>query len=106
MKLQSRGVLFFFCNLLSAVCTPGYKQCRRCKGYWNIVQPHRTVYRVKERKGVASGTYRFAALCELCWTELATPEARWPHYREATCYGYEDPVGNLLEIKEAVLAGG
>jgi len=51
----------------------GYAECRCCHDSWNWKKPH--VTEVNEDHGVFP-------LCEDCWEELATPEAREPFYNE------------------------
>lgn len=50
----------------------GYGTCLRCDYPWSHVDGHSTQY------SNSSGCF---PLCEECWQELATPEARMPFYR-------------------------
>lgn len=47
---------------------------------WGRATPHNTVY--------AAGTRACNPLCEDCWAELVTPEARLPYYRELYDWWY------------------
>lgn len=56
---------------LEQILHPGYSTCGRCERPWATVKPHDTPY------GPNRGCF---PLCEVCWTELAIPELRWPYY--------------------------
>lgn len=51
---------------------PGYSWCFHCGRPWKFVKGHTTDY------GDGHGCF---PLCETCWSELETPEARLPYYR-------------------------
>lgn len=51
---------------------PSYSTCGRCDVPWKFITEHVT------RDGRNGGGF---PLCESCWRELATPEARMPYYR-------------------------
>src|SRR5215831_19342032 len=95
LNLKSRGLLFRVCNLLSKVFTPGYSSCGRCGGCWNVVQPHNTQY---------SSQWGCFPLCEQCWQDLGTPEARLPYYESLVSRTWGHP-GRWSAIREAVLRG-
>jgi hypothetical protein len=50
----------------------GFGRCSRCDTPWNFVHEHSTDY------DHGRGCF---PLCEECWEDLATPEARLPFYR-------------------------
>jgi len=50
----------------------GSRTCNRCGNMWHFITPHVTPYTH------STGCY---CLCESCWTELGTPDARLPFYR-------------------------
>lgn len=52
---------------------PGYGTCGHCGRPWKFAEGHMTPY--------AQGRRCFP-LCEDCWSDLATPEARLPFYRD------------------------
>lgn len=52
---------------------PGFGRCMRCVTPWRFVRGHTTEY-----GDHGSGMF---PLCEDCWQELGTPEARLPFYR-------------------------
>lgn len=56
---------------LSRLLAPSYGACFRCKTSWRFAKPHVTAY----EPGRA-----VHPLCERCWKELATPEARYVFY--------------------------
>ena len=98
-RTQSRGVYFKTCNLLSSIFTPGYGRCLRCKGRWNVVEPHTTFY-------TASSGY--FVLCDVCWEGLATPDRRLLYYIHGFVLSGQ-PVSERNAkwclVKAAVLAG-
>lgn len=51
----------------------GLGTCLRCRWPWPFCNEHSTRY--EERKGMFP-------LCETCWKDLETPEARLPYYVE------------------------
>lgn len=55
----------------SRLLAPGYGSCGRCRIAWLFVDYHTTNY------GAGRGMF---PLCEGCWSDLGTPEARLPHY--------------------------
>ena len=69
MKLFAKKLLGVF----SCLCHPGYGWCGRCRRSWATAQDHTTMY-----NSVAG----WFPLCESCWRELRTPEARMPFYRK------------------------
>lgn len=57
---------------ISRRIAPTYGACHRCQTAWCFVESHGTMY---------SAVEGCSALCEECWSELKTPEARLPYYR-------------------------
>lgn len=57
---------------ISRILSPGYGCCGRCRTTWNFVRHHTTFYTA------ADGCF---PLCEKCWQDLESPEARLPFYR-------------------------
>ena len=55
----------------TGACTWGYSTCFRCRTSWDRVASHSTE--------TSDHSCSFP-LCELCWRELGTPEARLPFY--------------------------
>lgn len=96
---RNRGIVFSIRNWLSGVFTPNYGCCGACGGFWNVVEGHHTFY--------TSGRGCFP-LCEQCWTDLATPAARLPYYRDLFdhwCESSPHPASQWEAIEHAVLAG-
>lgn len=58
---------------ISQQLTPGFSWCHHCHTTWPFVESHATHY--EDSRGCFP-------LCELCWTELGTPERRLPYYRQ------------------------
>jgi len=50
---------------------PGFGVCYRCRRPWKFVKNHSTQF---------SNSAGCFPLCEKCWRELKTPQARWPYY--------------------------
>jgi hypothetical protein len=73
---------------------PSYSWCMRCKWPWSLVDGHTTM---------VSPTTGCFPLCEDCWAELASAEARLPYYRAAMdMWGWENwPVIEAAVIREA-----
>lgn len=59
-------------DLSPGIPAAAFGGCENCKRSWKWVQHHATMYTA------SSGTF---PLCERCWRELATPEARLPYYK-------------------------
>lgn len=78
------------------VLAPGYSWCHRCRTPWKFVEAHVTDY-LKGR-----GCF---PLCEKCWAELETPDARLPYYRELWME-WEFRGGLWDNIEKAVREGG
>ncbi|MGV9002026.1 MAG: hypothetical protein ACOH18_03695 [Candidatus Saccharimonadaceae bacterium] len=93
--MKNSGLRFFLRNLKSKIFTPGYGGCLRCRGRWNVVEHHVTY----ENDG--HGCF---PLCETCWTELETPEARLPFY-EMLVFERWSEAERWPTIQAAVLAG-
>lgn len=76
---------------------PGYSTCYRCDRPWAVVKGHTTMF--SESQGCFP-------LCEICWRELGTPEARWPYYEmhvwDAEGHAGDPQVANA--IRAAVFA--
>lgn len=99
----------WFCigqEIKNNVLHAGYGSCGKCKRTWDVVSGHLTPYAdahwtVTTPKGTNlmmqvvgvpndGGTHKTTVtngvscfpLCEQCWTELKTPEARLPYYRK------------------------
>lgn len=60
-------------TVIERLAAPGYSTCGKCNRPWKFVKGHSTPY--TESKGCFP-------LCEKCWTDLKTPYARLPYYRE------------------------
>lgn len=60
-------------GFLSRALSPGYGWCHRCGITWNWCESHSTQFTKH------SGCF---PLCEVCWSQLATPVARMPFYRQ------------------------
>jgi len=86
-------LLNIFPSFFARLAAPGYSWCGRCKFPWKFVKSHRTDY--SPSRGVFP-------LCEKCWEELATPEARLPYYKELYDSWEKDP-NCWDEIKNAVM---
>jgi hypothetical protein len=99
-EMKNSGVIFVLRNTLSAIFTPGYGTCLRCGGFWNVVPKHTTSYGMN-----GSGCF---PLCETCWTELGSPEARMPYYdRLVSMWSYVPGLeAKHLQIRAAVMADG
>jgi hypothetical protein len=80
---------------------PGYGWCGRCQTAWPLAPYHVT------RTADDGGCF---PLCELCWQELGTPDARLPHYRalwdQWVFNGTDKSPGEWDRIEAAVRAGG
>lgn len=105
LNLQNRGPWFKLINGLYCLWNPYWARysCFRCRGaLGSIVKQHSTKY--NEHFGCV-------VLCEVCWQQLGTPEARLPYYRELVDYQIAhrsediDPERNWPAIKAAVEAG-
>jgi hypothetical protein len=81
----------------SRALAPGYSWCLRCETPWRFVTPHYTQY------DPSRGCF---PLCEKCWTELETPEARLLYYLRMVQDRPPPKVEMWQKIKKAVLAGG
>lgn len=64
---------------ISRLLFPSYGRCYKCKTTWNLVDPHIT----DDYPYTGSGCF---PLCEKCWEELGTFDARRPYYAQL----YED----------------
>ncbi|MDE2096158.1 MAG: hypothetical protein KGL39_02860 [Patescibacteria group bacterium] len=113
---------------------PGYSWCERCGRTWDVAQPHDTV----EEGGVTAWTVitdtmsnslinihgvphdgkphtiyvtngdSCFPLCEQCWRELKTPEARLPYYRllvDEWCKDDTNAEAKWPSIEKAVMEG-
>ena len=92
--------IFIFRNqpVVERLLAPGYSTCLRCDRPWKFVEPHATDY---------SESHGMFPLCEKCWTQLGTPEARLPYYRELW-YRWESQTpgyANWDDIEKAVMDG-
>lgn len=65
------GAAFILTNLHSIHPHMGYGKCLKCEKTWDVVVAHKTF------DTEASGCF---PLCETCWKELETPDARLPYY--------------------------
>lgn len=83
---------------------PGYGSCGKCNKTWDVVRGHSTPYgdAVWMQTWTSNGLFTVAGspgdgkphrvvvtngmscfpLCEQCWKDLKTPEARLPYYRK------------------------
>lgn len=68
----------------------GFGECLRCGGTWDHTQEHLTEY--------TAGGACFP-LCEFCWSDLATPEARLPYYRALVDRWINDNPESASEIE-------
>ena len=79
---------------------PSYGCCYRCRRPWACVPHHTTRY---------SRTRGCFPLCETCWAELESPEARLPYYRSLWTrwvdQGADDKRGEWPDIETAVRRG-
>lgn len=95
--------------ILSRLRSPGYGWCGRCGMPWSKVKGHDTSYgrycRDKESQG--KGCF---PLCEGCWQELGSPEARIEYYKRLVDRWIEDGCkvteDEMQAIKRAVANGG
>lgn len=126
-------------HITNTIFHPGYGACGRCNKTWDVVSGHNTPYewsKPGEMHMLVSGENVAATnifggnipkklaeylskphpirlcfpLCETCWRELKTPQARLPYYRELlNVWKKEDVKGYgeelWLEMKASVLAG-
>lgn len=88
-----------FQKVVNLVFHSGYGCCYRCKKTWDVVEGHGTLY------DVGQGCF---PLCEKCWSELKTPQARLPYYRQMfnewnKSAGHSEHEWQLIE--KAVMAG-
>ena len=108
-------------RVVNAIAHPGYGCCYKCERTWDVVSGHTTYVgqipiRVKfgdgewEEKTTASGCF---PLCEECWADLKTPEARLPYYRRLVDdWAKFDRLRDTPSeqrwpaIRDAVMAGG
>jgi hypothetical protein len=74
---------------------PGYSHCGRCLMPWKFADGHDTPY---------SPTAGCFPLCEDCWEDLETPEARMPYYRRLILEVWEEPE-LWPAVEESVRAG-
>jgi hypothetical protein len=99
--MKNSGLRFSIRNLKSKILNPGFGECLRCKGSWNIVRGHDTPYRETSRVTISC-----FLLCETCWKELGTPEARLPYYRKFVFELSEEEIQQYWPaIQTSVLAG-
>lgn len=92
-------------RIINHVFHPGYSACGRCERTWDVVEGHSTTYGDAKWKvkgdgnpnsiisipsvpndgewhdSIVAGGMACFPLCESCWQELGTPEARLPYYR-------------------------
>lgn len=86
----------------NAIFHPSYGWCGKCKKTWDIVEGHLTQF---------DNSHSCFPLCEKCWSDLKTPEARLHYYRELvnnwkmSDSPKDHAEDNWAGIKEAVLAG-
>jgi len=87
-------------TVTNRIAHPGYSACGRCARTWDIVNGHDTEY---------DPSWSCFPLCEKCWGELKTPEARLPYYRELVNLwieqGSKDAENKWPAIKAAVMGG-
>lgn len=74
--------------------TPGYSWCEKCERTWDKVSGHVTDF--SEYRGIFP-------LCESCWRELKTPEARLPYYSNVVFKSWRE-TNTWPAVKAAVLA--
>lgn len=93
----------FIGSWLSFLLAPSSGQCGHCDWPWKFTKYHITNYSWK------SGCF---PLCEKCWFELKTPEARMPFYRDlanswlrSSPLDYEKIKVGWVEIQKAVMEG-
>lgn len=87
----------------SRILAPGYSWCYRCRTPWKFVKGHDTAYEWGEINGYRYPFRGCFPLCEKCWSDLGTPEARLPYYEVLIAARFGER-GD--EIRQAVLAGG
>lgn len=85
---------------------PDFGDCYRCHLTWATAKSHTTDYIDSnvEARIVGAGCF---PLCEDCWQELGTPEARMPFY-EALMVTWDrsgHPTGDAGKIRSAVGEG-
>lgn len=77
---------------------PEYGTCGKCERPWNFVETHSTQ---------CSETSGMCPLCEKCWEELKTPEARLPYYKSLWLdwHRWGKPPTIWKNIEKAVMDG-
>jgi hypothetical protein len=83
---------------IEKLLAPGYSCCNRCERPWKFVEGHATSF---------NEYHVMFPLCEKCWQELGTPEARLPYYRQLW-YEWEmrhPGYVNWDEIERSVMEG-
>jgi hypothetical protein len=89
---------------------PGKGTCYRCGLTWGDAKDHTTPYH-RCGDSLANDPVGCAGcfpLCEPCWRELATPEARLPFYERLVWdwkYKHGDTRDPWPQIRESVMAG-
>lgn len=102
---------------IAHIAAPGYSECYRCKMPWKFTESHSTDYGPDgEWQEIEGGWGKFKVgpmgcfpLCEKCWKELKTPEARMPYYRQLWTEWSADGVpmdGRKWEWIEAAVRDG
>lgn len=71
---------------------PGYSHCGKCETPWKFVRRHTT--EIDNSRGCFP-------LCERCWQELETPEARLPFYAELWRSWVTQPMSLRSPVDEA-----
>ena len=119
-------------SVMRYLTSPGYGTCERCEVPWNYIKEHSTFYKtalcndneeintIYDQVIVADGTdfvnigpsgieRGCFPLCEKCWQELKTPEARLPYYKELFDKWIQMGSGKTEEdwerIKQSVIEG-
>jgi hypothetical protein len=84
-------------GIIGKLVAPGYGDCGRCRTPWLFVRYHVTKY--------SNGSGCFP-LCQKCWRELGTPEARLPYYRDLLARWHDPDGAKWCAVEAAVRAGG
>lgn len=80
---------------LGMIDEASYGRCARCRASWKFANGHDTPYSDNE------GCF---PLCEACWHDLATPDARLPFYEHLILDVWDEPA-KWAAVERAVRAG-